>query len=134
MSYIKLNYITPQQAAELYDFFTKNIGFPTEDRVLIVTPNKEDAKYGAIIIPDSAKEALPKKGVIIGMGHISEAYRNSMRNVEVGHVVTYGLYAGKELEFDETIFPDSLQNILKTNTFTVLSINEILFVERNNSK
>jgi co-chaperonin GroES (HSP10) len=131
MSYIKLNYINPTQAKEFSGIF-ENIGTPTEDRVLIMTPNKEEVKVGSIILPNQT-ESLPRKGVVISIGPISEACQ-SYRAIDIGHVVTYGLYAGKEVEFNPEAFPKELRPLLKTNTFSVLSLNEVIFIEVNSSK
>ena len=53
--------------------------------------------------------------------------------MQIGRIVTYGLYAGKELEFETDKLTPGLQQLLEKNTLTVLSMNEIIYSEPNNN-
>ena len=130
--YVNQIFISKMVANRLNDILLSN-GGPTEDRILILSP-KDDAKVGGIIVPDSAKETLPRKGVVVLKGHISEAYKYLESSLNVGDIVTYGRYAGKEIEFDPNLFEKGgLAINLEKNTFTVLSSNELIYIEHNNN-
>jgi hypothetical protein len=52
--------------------------------------------------------------------------------VGIGRIVTYGLYAGKELEFETDKLSPALKQLLEKNVLTVLSMNEVVYSEPNN--
>ena len=109
-------------------------GCPTENRVLILSPKDQDIKQGSIIIPGQVKEGIPRKGVVIMTGNIDERYQSYERDhlVDTGRILTYGLYAGKELDFPTDIFREAgIEIDLDQNKFTVLDINEIIYSEVN---
>lgn len=113
-------------------------GLPTENRILILSPKDINTTKSGIIIPGTVSEGVPRKGVVVKRGTITEEYKTYTDLTEVGRVVTYGMYAGKELEFE--IRPDwpesvkeSVKNILEKNIVTVLSLNEIIYSEANNN-
>ena len=124
-----VNYISRAVALEFENLFSK-IGTPSNNRVLILSPNEETTTASGIIIPETVKEGKPRKGVVISKGVM---YDDSISSaiVEVGNIVTYGLYAGKDLEVNTQDFPEPLRNILSKNTLTVLSISEIIYAEFN---
>lgn len=100
-------------------------GFPTENRVVIVSTTGELKSSNGIILPSEAKEGLPRKGTVVQIGHLGEGYE-AYKEIHIGDILTYGLYAGKELEFDyldEFLDP-------KKYTISVLSLNEIMYIER----
>lgn len=107
-------------------------GYPTENRVLILSPKEVNATMSGIIIPSQVKEGIPRKGVVVKSGIITEDYKTYRELVEIGRVVTYGLYAGKELEFETDKLSPALQQLLEKNVLTVLSMNEIVYSEPNN--
>ena len=107
-------------------------GCPTENRVLILSPKEVNATMSGIIIPSQVKEGIPRKGVVVKSGIITEDYKTYKELVEIGRVVTYGLYAGKELEFETDKLSPALQQLLEKNVLTVLSMNEIVYSEPNN--
>lgn len=107
-------------------------GTPTENRVLIVSPKEVNTTKAGIIIPGQVKEGVPRKGVIIKVGEITEEYKTYKDLCSVGRIVTYGLYAGKELDFDTSSLPDAIRKLLENNDVTVLSMNEIIYSEPNN--
>lgn len=109
-------------------------GCPTENRVLILSPKDQEIKQGSIIIPGQVKEGIPRKGVVIMTGNIDERYQSYERDhlVDTGRILTYGLYAGKELDFPTDIFREAgIEIDLDQNKFTVLDINEIIYSEVN---
>lgn len=110
---------------------TKLPGNPTENRVLVLSPKDINKTKSGIIIPDQVKEGVPRKGVVIKRGEITEEYRSYKVLTEIGTVITYGLYAGKEVEFDDSLLPEEIQKLISNQTFTVLSMNEIIYAEPN---
>ena len=75
-------------------------GLPTENRVLILSPKDINTTKSGIIIPGTVSEGVPRKGVVVKRGTITEEYKTYTDLTEVGRVVTYGMYAGKELVMD----------------------------------
>lgn len=69
---------------------------PLADRVLIKPAAAEEKTLGGIIIPDSAKEK-PLKGEIVAVGN---GTKDEEMVVKVGDNVSYGKYAGTEIEFE----------------------------------
>ncbi len=124
-----VNYISRAVALEFENLFSK-IGTPSNNRVLILSPNEETTTASGIIIPETVKEGKPRKGVVISKG-VMDDDSVSAAIVEVGNIVTYGLYAGKDLDVNTQDFPEPLRNILSKNTLTVLSISEIIYAEFN---
>lgn len=116
------NQITLQEATKL-SLYLKGRGFPTEDRILILSPTGEQVTKKGIIIASSVdKKELPRKGVVI--------QNNSSKDMPTGSVVTYGIYAGKEIDFDENVY-DHIGIRKEEYTFTVLSVSEVIYVEKN---
>lgn len=104
------------------------IGFPTENRVVIVSPSEtERVTDSGLFIPGTVKEGVPRKGVIVKMGEITEEYKSLQHQLHIGDVITYGLYAGKELEPN---FKNEVKEV-ENQTFTVLSTTEIIYIEPN---
>lgn len=125
-----LSFISAMVAAQ----FDKQLpGCPTENRVLILSPKEVNQTRSGLIIPEQVKEGVPRKGVIVKLGEITEEYRTYRDLVQIGRIVTYGLYAGKELEFETDKLTTGLQQLLEKNTLTVLSMNEIIYSEPNNN-
>ena len=107
-------------------------GCPTENRVLILSPKEVNQTKSGLIIPEQVKEGVPRKGVVVKSGEITEEYKTYRDLVKIGNIVTYGLYAGKELEFQTDELSPVLQQLLEKNNLTVLSMNEIVYSEPNN--
>lgn len=107
-------------------------GCPTENRVLILSPKEVNQTKSGLIIPEQVKEGVPRKGVVVKRGEITEEYKTYRELVGIGRIVTYGLYAGKELEFETDKLSPALQKILEKNVLTVLSMNEVVYSEPNN--
>ena len=99
---------------------------------MIVTPNNTDVKVGNILLPDTTdKKDLPRKGVIVQMGCLSEENIYYKDLLSIGRILTYGMYAGKELDFPQELFSTVKNFNLDDHTFTVLSIQEIIYSELN---
>lgn len=131
MNNISQRFLTEDQAKAINQSIS--FGCPTEDRLLIFTPNEETKTNSGIIIPKTDKDTVPKKGVVIQMGSISEDYKSYKYLLKIGSIVTYGIYAGKEIDFNINAFSIDVKNILETNEgkFSVLSLNEVIYVENN---
>lgn len=131
--YVEQNFISKEQAKEISKSLANNLGgYLPENRVMIVTPNNTDVKVGNILLPNNTdKKDLPRKGVIVQIGCLSEdnIYYKDLLNV--GRILTYGMYAGKELDFPQEIFSTVKDFNMDDHTFTVLSIQEIIYSELN---
>lgn len=129
-----MNYSLTFISAMVADQFDKQLpGCPTENRVLILSPKEVNQTRFGLIIPEQVKEGVPRKGVIVKLGEITEEYRTYRELVQIGRIVTYGLYAGKEMEFETEKLSPALQQLLEKNTLTVLSMNEVIYSEPNNN-
>ena len=129
-----MNYSLTFISAMVAGQFDKQLpGCPTENRVLILSPKEVNQTRSGLIIPEQVKEGVPRKGVIVKLGEITEEYRTYRDLVQIGRIVTYGLYAGKEMEFETDNLTPGLQQLLEKNTLTVLSMNEIIYSEPNNN-
>lgn len=106
-------------------------GSPTENRVLILSPKEVNQTKSGLFIPEQVKEGVPRKGVVVKSGVITEEYNTYKDFVTIGRIVTYGLYAGKEMEFETEKLSPALQQLLEKNTLTVLSMNEVIYTEPN---
>lgn len=126
----KLNYISKQSAYDIKDcLFGRAI--PSENRVLVLSPNGDEVTSSGIIIPGEVKEGKPRKGVVITSGYIDEYHKSYVPLVDTGMIVTYGLYAGKEVEFNPELFPNEIYEQIKSSKFTILDLNEIIMSEFN---
>lgn len=129
-----MNYSLTFISAMVANQFDKQLpGCPTENRVLILSPKEVNQTRSGLIIPEQVKEGVPRKGVIVKLGEITEEYRTYRELVQIGRIVTYGLYAGKEMEFETEKLSPALQQLLEKNTLTVLSMNEVIYSEPNNN-
>ena len=127
----KLNHISVQLAERLKDFL-KGECSPTENRVLICSPKDQDTMVGGIIVPGSTKEGMPREGVVIFAGPITEdynTYKPLLKNP--GMILTYGLYAGKEVDLWEDVKQAGIELSEDKWEFTVLALNEIIYVHEN---
>lgn len=127
---IKLNYISAKTAEAIKAALEGKV-LPSENRVLVFSPGDEEATIGGIIIPGNVKEGRPRKGVVIISGKLDENHLNFEELTRTGLIITYGLYAGKEVEFDEELFSEDLNTTLSKGKFTVLDTNEIIMAEAN---
>lgn len=123
MSKVELNLLSVEEEKWLNEKL-KGVGTPTGGRVLIVSPkvtSETKTQSGLYIPQDHDKDTVPRKGVVIQVGYITKEQEVDYPGLQVGAVVTYGLYAGKEL--DVLDLPDQVT--------TILSLNEILYIETN---
>lgn len=120
---IKLPLIGLTKAREIW---AQLDGYPTENRVVIAVPADPEVKVGGLYLPSKNKEDIPRKGVIIQTGEFTEDYK-TYTGIKVGDIVTYGMYAGKEIDP-----PFKTEEIDTTDLkFYVLSLSEIIYVEKN---
>lgn len=127
---IKLNYISVKTAEAIKAVLDGKV-LPSENRVLVFNPGDDEATMGSIIIPGNVKEGRPRKGVVIISGKLDENHLNFEELTRTGLIITYGLYAGKEVEFDEELFSEELKTCISKGKFTVLDTNEIIMAEAN---
>lgn len=128
---IKLNYISVKTAEAIRASLNGKV-IPSENRVLVFSPGDEETTVGGIIIPGNVKEGKPRKGVVIIQGKLDENHTNFDELTRTGLIITYGLYAGKEVEFDEELFnKDLVISVVSRGKFTVLDTNEIIMAEAN---
>lgn len=123
MSKVELNLISVEEARYLNSKL-EGYGTPTGGRVLIVSPivTADTKTKGGLYIPqEHDKETVPRKGVVIQMSYMTPEQEIDYPGLQVGAVVTYGLYAGKELDVVD----------LPNHVTTILSLNEILYIETN---
>jgi chaperonin GroES len=81
---------------------TKTKFRPLHDRVLVKRIEEEEARYGDIIIPDTAKEK-PQQGEVIaaGTGKRTEEGKTLPLDVKAGNRVLFGKYSGSEVRIGE---------------------------------
>ena len=127
---IKLDYISVETAEAIKSALVGRV-LPSENRVLVFSPGDEEVTYGGLIIPGNVKEGKPRKGVAIISGKLDENHLNYEELTRTGIIITYGLYAGKEVEFDEELFNKDLNQIVSKGKFTILDTNEIIMAEAN---
>ena len=127
---IKLDYISVETAEAIKSDLVGRV-LPSENRVLVFSPGDEEVMSGGLIIPGNVKEGKPRKGVVILSGKLDENHLNYEELTRTGIIITYGLYAGKEVEFDEELFNKDLNQIVSNGKFTILDTNEIIMAEAN---
>ena len=129
--YIKQNFVSSEKVKIFQQGLASLGGLIPENKLLILTPKEQEYKVNGIIIPGTGKEDIPRKGVVIQSGEITEEYRTYKDLVNPGRVITYGLYAGKEIEFPKEAFPIEVRPDFEQQKFTVLSLTEIAYSENN---
>lgn len=129
MAKINLNLVSVDEAKAISNTI---LGVPSDNRVLILSPlNAEKSTKSGILIPGSTEEGVPRKGVVIKSGYLSDEFKHYESILKVGNVITFGLYAGKEID------PLRDCECIETpegNIFSVLSISEIIFIEPNTNE
>jgi co-chaperonin GroES (HSP10) len=125
---VELSYISSSEAKGINDLIKRKGGIAVNNRILVMTPEANNTKTsGGLYVPDTAdKETLPRKGVVVQVPNIPVEIIKEFGGYvpAVGDIVTYGLYAGKEV--DIITYPN--------NTLTILSLNEVLYIEKNPNK
>lgn len=121
MSKVNLNLISVSQARDIHEKLN-GVGIPTNGRVLILSPTGEVQTQSGLFVPsDRDKETVPRKGVVVQMSNLSKEQLDDYPGLQVGSVVTYGIYAGKEVDVVD----------VTGQVATILSLNEILYIETN---
>lgn len=128
--YIKQNFVSSEKVKLFQEGLANLGGLLPENKLLILTPKEQEYKVNGIIIPGKIEDP-PRKGVVIQSGEITEEYRTYKDLIKPGRVITYGLYAGKEVEFAKEAFPIELRPEFEQQKFTVLSLTEIAYSENN---
>ena len=129
--YVKQNFVSQEKVKLFQQGLASLGGLIPENKRLILTPKEQEYKVNGIIIPGTDRDNIPRKGVIIQSGEITEEYRTFRQLVQPGRVITYGLYAGKEIEFKQESFPIEVRPDFEQQKFTVLSLTEIAYSENN---
>ena len=75
---------------------------PLGDRVLVKPEAVEEVTAGGIIIPDTARNEKPEKGIVVavGDGKISDEGRRLPMHVSVGDKIMFGKYGYDEIKID----------------------------------
>lgn len=121
---INLQLITSDQAKEI----CRNLrGNPTENRVVVAFNSGDKKTDSGLFIPGTVKEDIPRKGVVVAFGPITEEMVTYQSMMGIGSVITYGLYAGKEVE---PTWKEGYEPFADVK-YSVLSLNEIIYVEPN---
>lgn len=98
------------------------IGLPPTDKVVMAIVKEQEQRTGSgIIIPTKEVEGVPNRGTIVQVGFISDDYKYLKDHLTVGTIITYGNYAGKEVE------PDRFEN--DSIKLMVISLAEIMYFE-----
>lgn len=101
-------------------------GIPSPGRLLIISPIGEQQTQSGIFIPGNTDDKeLPRKGVVIQYNKLEQV----ANEISTGVIITYGMYAGKEINFDPNLFPFL---DMKAYKFTILSESEVIYIESNN--
>lgn len=127
---IKLDYISVKTAEAIKSALVGGV-LPSENRVLVFSTGENEVTSGGIIIPANVKEGKPRKGVVILQGKLDENHLNYEELTRTGIIITYGLYAGKEVEFEDELFSSELKCTISKGKFTILDTNEIIMAEAN---
>lgn len=127
---LKQNYISVSEAHLIKECLRFRVQ-PSENRVLLFTPSDDSITNSGIIIPGNIQEGKPRKGVAILTGELDECHLSFKSMLRAGNIVTYGLYAGKEVEFDETYFTQEVSQLISKGKFTILDTTEVIMSEIN---
>jgi len=75
---------------------------PLHDRMLVKRVEEQDARRGAIIIPDTAKEK-PQEGEVIavGNGKVTDEGKKIALDVKTGDRILFGKYSGSEVTIED---------------------------------
>lgn len=123
MSKVNLNLISVAKAKEIESQLMGK-GIPVNDRVLIVSPeigSNTRTQAGLFIPSDADKSSVPRKGVVVQLPVNFPERESDYIGLQVGSVVNYGIYAGKEIDIID----------IDGQIVTILSLNEIIYIETN---
>ena len=76
---------------------------PLHDRIVVKRLEEDEAKVGALFIPDSAKEK-PQKGEVVAVGKGKHADDGKLipLDVQAGDHILFGKYSGSDIKLDGT--------------------------------
>lgn len=79
---------------------------PIADRVLIKIPPKEQVSAGGIVIPETADQGKPQRGIVaaVGPGRTLESGEVTPMTVSVGDEVLFGAWAGVPIQLNGVEF------------------------------
>lgn len=120
---VNMNLISVATALEINQKLKGN-GIPVNDRILILSPEigSETQTASGIFVPSTAdKDTVPRKGVVVQLPANFSERESEFPGLTVGSIVTYGLYAGKELDVVD----------IQDQVTTILSLNEVIYIETN---
>lgn len=120
---VNMNLISLAKAIEINQDL-KGKGIPVNDRVLIVSPEigNETTTASGLFVPSTAdKETVPRKGVVVQLPANFQERASEFPGLQIGSVVNYGIYAGKELDIID----------IQDQVTTILSLNEVIYIETN---
>lgn len=123
MTHLANKQVSASLAKEIHDAL-KTKGFPAPGRILLIVPTGEQMTQGGILIPGNQEKEFARKGVVIQAGSLDTL----KREIYTGQIITFGMYAGKEIEFT----PEQLPMVDFVNyKFTILSESEVIYIESN---
>ena len=123
MEQINFNLISTAQAEDLNSHLC---GRTTENRIVLAISTQEKKTNSGLYIPSTAKDDVPKKGVVVAIGDFDDDHKFWRNTLAIGQVIQYGQYGGKE------IFPSfNGECNHKGLKFYVLSASEVIFIEPN---
>ena len=118
---VDFNLISKAKAQEISEAL---LGRPTENRIVLAVNTQDKKSASGLYIPDNAKE-LPKKGVVVSKGVTNEDTIHESLNI--GDVVLYGIYGGKEIYPAFTHKVDGVEDL----KYYVLASSEVIYIEPN---
>ena len=76
---------------------------PLHDRIVVKRLEEDDAKIGALFVPDSAKEK-PQKGEVVAVGKGKHADDGKLIPLDVhsGYHILFGKYSGSDIKLEGT--------------------------------
>ena len=122
MMEVDFNLIGKAKAQEISEAL---LGRPTENRIVLAVTQGDKKSASGIILPDTEKKELPKKGVIVAKGATNDDPVHE--SLQIGEVVLYGMYGGKE------IYPAFTHKVEGTEDlkYYVLASSEVIYIEPN---
>ena len=126
-SYIEMNIISKEDALQLSEKL-KNVGVPSNGRVLLAVPSEKFKKTssGIILSPllSENNEGVAKKARVVQLGRIPKEAGLEYPTLEVGSTISYGIYGGKE------VFPFAPDHDYSDKyKFYVLALTEIIYIQ-----
>ena len=127
-NYIEMNIISKEEALQLSETLKNEGGIPSNGRVLLAVPTEKFNKTssGIILSPllSENNEGVAKKARVVQLGPLPKEAGLDYPTLEVGSIISYGIYGGKE------VFP-FLPNHDHSDKykFYVLALTEIIYIQ-----